>query len=101
MFDVLEYVFNSDIKPITRSERVAAAEATIFTLMNDKQKEFIEFVLSKYVEIGEGELDQTKLPVLLSSMFQSQEDGINELGGNVMNITHLFIEFQQHLYQYA
>jgi type I restriction enzyme R subunit len=101
LFDVLEYVFNSDIKPITRAERVAAAEVAIFTLMNDKQKEFIAFVLSKYVEIGVGELDQTKLPVLLSSMFQSQQDGIAELGGDVMKIKNLFVEFQQHLYQTA
>ena len=69
LFDVLEYLFNSKIKPITRAERVAAAEATIFKLMNDKQKEFIEFVLSKYIEIGEGELDQTKLKLLLKSKF--------------------------------
>ena len=101
LFDVLEYVFNSDIKPITRAERVAAAEATIFTLMNDKQKEFIEFVLSKYIEIGVGELDQSKLPVLLSSMFQSQQDGIAELGGDVMKIRNMFIEFQQYLYKSA
>ena len=101
LFDVLEYVFNSDIKPITRSERVAVAEATIFTLMSEKQKEFIEFVLSKYIETGVGELDQTKLPVLLSSMFQSQQDGIAELGGDVTKIRNLFIEFQQHLYQTA
>jgi len=101
LFDILEYVFNSKIKPITRAERVAAAEAAIFTLMNDKQKEFIEFVLSKYIETGVGELDQTKLPVLLSSMFQSQQDGIAELGGDVMQIKNLFVEFQQHLYQSA
>jgi len=101
LFDVLEFVFNSDVKPITRAERVAAAEATIFTLMNDKQKEFIEFVLSKYIEIGVGELDQTKLPVLLSSMFQSQQDGIAELGGDVMKIRNLFVEFQQYLYKSA
>ena len=101
LFDVLEYVFNSDIKPITRAERVAAAEAAIFTLLNDKQKEFIEFVLSKYIEIGVGELDQTKLPVLLSSMFQSQQDGIAELGGDVMKIRNLFVEFQQYLYKSA
>ncbi len=101
LFDVLEYVFNSEVKPITRAERVAAAEATIFTLMNEKQKEFIEFVLNKYIEIGVGELDQTKLPVLLSSMFQSQADGIEELGGDVMKIRNLFIEFQQYLYKTA
>ena len=97
LFDVLEYVFNSDIKPLTR----AAARATIFTLMNDKQKEFIEFVLNKYIETGVGELEQTKLPILLSSMFQSQQDGISELGGDVSKIRNLFIEFQQHLYQTA
>jgi len=101
LFDVLEYIFNSEVKPITRVERVAAAEATIFTLMNEKQKEFIEFVLSKYIEIGVGELDQTKLPVLLSSMFQSQADGIEKLGGDVMKISNLFVEFQQYLYKTA
>jgi type I restriction enzyme R subunit len=101
LFDVLEYVFNSEIKPITRAERVAAAQATMFTLMNDKQKEFIEFVLSKYIEVGVGELDETKLPILLSSMFQSQEDGIQKLGGDVKKINNLFVEFQQHLYMSA
>jgi type I restriction enzyme R subunit len=72
---------------------VAAAEATIFTLMNKKQKTFIAFVLSKYIETGVGELDQTKLPVLLSSMFHSQQDGIAELSGDVIKIRNLFIEF--------
>ena len=101
LFDVLEYVFNSEIKPITRAQRVAAAQATMFTLMDDKQKEFIEFVLSKYIEVGVGELDETKLPILLSSMFQSQEDGIQKLGGDVIKINNLFVEFQQHLYKSA
>ena len=101
LFDVLEYVFNSEVKPITRAERVAAAEATIFTLMNDKQKEFIDFVLSKYIEVGVGELEETKLPILLSSMFQSQQDGIQQLGGDVVEINNLFVEFQQYLYKTA
>ena len=101
LFDVLEYVFNSDIKPITRAERVAAAESTMFTVMEGKQREFIQFVLDKYIQIGVGELDEAKLPILLSSMFQSQQDGIQELGGNVSKIRSLFIEFQTHLYQSA
>ena len=63
LFDVLEYVFNSDIKTMTREERVSAAEATIFAILNEKQREFIEFVLSKYVESGVDELDQDKLPI--------------------------------------
>ena len=98
LFDVLEYVFNSEIKPITREARVAAAEATIFALLNDKQKEFIEFVLSKYIETGVGELDQEKLPILLTYKYQSLEDAI-EILGDVANISSLFVEFQKYLYQ--
>ncbi len=97
LFDVLEYVFNSDIKPMTREARVAAAEATIFALLNDKQKEFIEFVLSKYVETGVEELDQEKLPILLTNKYQSLEDAKTELG-EVATISSLFIEFQKYLY---
>ncbi len=98
LFDVLEFVFNSDIKPITREARVAAAQATIFTLLNDKQKEFIEFVLAKYVETGVGELDQEKLPVLLTNKYQSFEDAKAVLG-EVADIKTLFIDFQKYLYQ--
>lgn len=98
LFDVLEYVFNSDIKPMTREERVAATQATIFALLNDRQKEFIEFVLSKYIETGFEELDQEKLPVLLLSKYQSLEDA-KDILGNVADIRSLFIEFQKHLYE--
>ena len=97
LFDVLEYVFNSEIKPMTREARVAAAQATIFALLNDKQKEFIAFVLSKYIETGVEELDQEKLPVLLTNKYQSLEDA-KEILGDTANISRLFIEFQQYLY---
>jgi type I restriction enzyme R subunit len=83
---------------MTREARVAAAEATIFALLNDKQKEFIEFVLSKYIETGVEELDQEKLPILLTNKYQSLEDAKDVLG-DVANISSLFIEFQKHLYQ--
>ena len=97
LFDVLEYVFNSDIKPITREARVAAAHATIFALLDDKQKEFIDFVLSKYIETGVEELDQEKLPILLTNKYQSLEDA-KEVLGDTANISSLFIEFQKYLY---
>ena len=97
LFDVLEYVFNSELKPMTREARVAAAQATIFALLNDKQKEFIAFVLSKYIETGVEELDQEKLPVLLTNKYQSLEDA-KEILGDTANISRLFIEFQQYLY---
>jgi type I restriction enzyme R subunit len=98
LFDVLEYVLNSDVKPITREARVAAAQSTIFALLNDKQKAFIEFVLTKYIETGVEELDQEKLPILLTNKYQSLEDA-KEILGDVGNISSLFIEFQKHLYE--
>lgn len=98
LYDVLEYVFNGDYIAMTREARAKAAEATIFTLINDKQKEFISFVLSKYIETGVEELDQEKLPILLTNKYHSLEDA-KEILGDVANISKLFIEFQEHLYK--
>ena len=98
LFDVLEYVFNGNCNSLTREQRVAASQATIFAILNDKQKEFIEFVLSKYVETGVEELDQEKLPILLTNKYQSLEDAKNILG-SVGDISKLFIEFQKYLYE--
>lgn len=97
LYDVLEYVFNGDYIAMTREARAKAAEATIFALLNEKQKEFITFVLSKYIETGVDELDQEKLPILLTNKYQSLEDA-KEILGDVANISRLFIEFQEHLY---
>ena len=98
LFDVLEYVFNGNYQSMTREERVATSQATIFALLNNKQKEFIEFVLSKYIETGVEELDQEKLPLLLTNKYQSLEDA-KDILGDVANISSLFIEFQKYLYQ--
>jgi len=98
LYDVLEYVFNGDYIAITREARSKAAEAAIFALLNDRQKEFISFVLNKYIEIGVDELDQEKLPNLLINKYQSLEDAKKMLG-DAANIRRLFIEFQEHLYR--
>ncbi|MCU0359457.1 MAG: DEAD/DEAH box helicase family protein [Bacteroidia bacterium] len=98
LFDVLEYVFNGDFKAMTREERVAASQATIYALLNPKQKEFIEFVLSKYVETGVEELDQEKLPLLLTNKYKSLEDAREELK-DLNKIGAVFVEFQKHLYE--
>ncbi|MEY4141474.1 MAG: hypothetical protein RL110_845 [Bacteroidota bacterium] len=98
LYDVLEYVFNGDFKSKTREERVQLAEETIYAILNEKQKEFIAFVLSKYVESGVDELDQEKLPQLLINKYQSLEDAMETLG-EVNDIRELFIEFQKYLYE--
>ena len=98
LFDVLEYVFNSNYQAITREKRVAASQAAIFSLLDNNQKEFIEFVLSKYIETGVEELDQEKLPILLTNKYQSLEDA-KDILGDLNRIKLLFIDFQKYLYQ--
>jgi len=97
LYDVLEYVFNDSYTPMTREARAKAAEAAVFTLLNDRQKEFISFVLGKYIETGVDELDQEKLPVLLKNKYQSLEDAKKVLG-EAADISRLFMEFQEYLY---
>ncbi|TVL97484.1 MAG: restriction endonuclease subunit R [Candidatus Brocadia sp. WS118] len=97
LFDVLEYV-SFAIKPITRVERVAHASSQIFVGLNDRQKDFLDFVLSKYIEIGVSELDQDKLPSLLELKYHSITDAAEALGG-VESIKNTFIGFQKYLYQ--
>jgi len=55
---------NSELKPITRQQRIAVAQAIFFIF--EKQKEFSEFVLSKNIETEVGKLDHLKLPILLN-----------------------------------
>ncbi len=97
LFDVLEYVSYA-IQPITRELRVAQAQSNIFSALSNEQKQFIEFVLSKYIETGVEELDQEKLPHLLTLKYQAIEDA-KEILGTIEAIRNIFIEFQQYLYQ--
>jgi type I restriction enzyme R subunit len=97
LFDVLEYVFNSQ-KPITRVQRVEKAKIDIFKNLNDQESEFINFILSKYIEIGVEELWKDKLPTLLRNKYGSLDDAKNTLG-DVNKISLLFIDFQKYLYQ--
>ena len=96
LFDVLEYIAYQK-KPITRELRVAQAEETIHSNLSDKQKEFIDFILSRYVEGGVDELDINRLSDLLTLKYKAVYDGEKALGG-VESIKEMFIDFQRHLY---
>ena len=96
LFDVLEFISYA-IKPVTREARVASAQQNIFAMLDANQKEFLEFVLTKYIETGVEELDQEKLPRLLELKYHSVTDAGEKLGG-IPKIRDLFIEFQKYLY---
>ncbi len=93
---MLEYV-SFAINPISREQRVATAKSNIVALLNKEEREFIEFVLSKYIETGVEEFDQEKLPQLLQLKYNALSDAADALGG-VENIKQRFIEFQKYLY---
>ena len=97
LFDVLEFISYSR-KPITREQRVASAQRNIFSMLDNNQKEFLEFVLTKYIDTGVEELDQEKLPSLLELKYHAVSDAAEKLGG-VAKIRELFIGFQKYLYQ--
>ena len=97
LFDVLEFISFAH-KPITREARVAEAQESIYYGLDEKQREFIDFVLAKYIETGVGELDQEKLPHLLQLKYQALSDATAILG-STEQILSTFIEFQKHLYQ--
>lgn len=97
LFDVLEYV-SFAVLPISREERVAYARSNIFALLDDRQKEFLTFVLGKYIESGVGELAQEKLPNLLQLKYHSLTDASEILGG-VDKIRETFVGFQKWLYE--
>jgi len=96
LFDVLEYISYA-IKPITREERVGKAQINIFKSLDNNQKEFLEFVLSKYIETGIEELDQEKLPTLLKIKYHAINDA-TEVLGSVNKIKDTFINFQKYLF---
>ena len=96
LYDVLAYVAFAK-QPITRVERIQQTKNDIFEGLDQKHIEFIEFVLAKYQEKGVEELDEEKLPQLLSLKYHAISDAERTLGG-VDLIRSTFFAFQRNLY---
>ena len=98
LFDVLEYVKYS-LKPITRKARAALSRSLLEAELEAKQLEFVDFLISQYVESGVGELDDTKLNTLLEIKYVDVFSAIKVLGnGETSRVRNLFLEFQKKLY---
>lgn len=96
LFDVLNYI--SFLTPtISRVERVEQTKGKILEGLNEKQKEFLGFVLSKYEEKGVEELDEEKLPVLLNLKYNAIANAVDMLG-DVDSIRSIYFGFQRDLY---
>lgn len=96
LFDVLTYI-SFLTPPISRVQRVEQAKGKIFEGLNEKQKEFLNFVLSKYEEKGVEELNEEKLPILLNLKYHAIANAVSTLG-DVDAIRSIFFGFQRSLY---
>jgi type I restriction enzyme R subunit len=100
LFDVLAHVAYA-LPPLTREERALKAKVQISTRFNTKQQAFLDFVLSQYIKVGVGELDQDKLSPLLKLKYNNAiADAVADLG-RPEEIGKVFSGFQKYLYQPA
>ena len=98
LFDVLAHVAYA-LPPLSREDRAAKAKVEISSHFNSKQRVFLDFVLSHYVMVGVGELDQDKLTPLLHLKYRNSiADAVADLG-KPEEIRRIFAGFQKYLYQ--
>ena len=73
------------------------AKPSIYENLSPEQREFVEFVLSRYIETGVEVLDRELLPELLKLKYEAIEDAIAILGNGEV-IAKTFTDFQKFLY---
>jgi type I restriction enzyme, R subunit len=95
LYDVLAHVaFQTN--PVKRSERAEYVKSH-FSQYESKQRVFIDFVLMQYVDSGITNLQEDRLPELLTLKYQALADAKHELG-DINSIRDTFIGFQEYLY---
>jgi len=98
VYDVLAYVAYA-AETHTRTERVDLAKPAINNAYSEyKQQEFINFVLSKYLEDGVQELSTSKMQSLITLKYNTINDAAIELGSPQI-IRDTFVGFQKYLYE--
>lgn len=99
LFDVLEYVKYA-LDPVSRKSRAKVSRSILETELEVKQMEFVDFLVSQYVESGVGELDENKLQTLLQIKYVDVSKAVQILGhGDVGAVRNIFLSFQKHLYK--
>ena len=95
IFDVLSYVAYGS-KILDRTERAEKARFH-FDEMDLNYQEFLNFVLTQYIQNGVEELDDEKLGAFLQLKYSSISDAKTKLG-DVKTIRQNFIDYQRYLY---
>lgn len=98
IYDVLAHLsFNLDIK--TRNERAIAVENSSFIekYHNEKAKDFIEFILEKYIKYGFKELEENKLSTLIEQSGFDRKELKQSFG--TFNIRDEYFGLQREIYR--
>ena len=98
IYDVLAHLsFNLDIK--TRNERAMAVENSTFIekYHNEKAKDFIEFILEKYIKYGFKELEENKLSTLIEQSGFDKKELKQSFG--VFDIRDEYFGLQREIYR--
>jgi type I restriction enzyme R subunit len=97
VYDLLAFVAYAR-ETHTRKERVETAKPGISSEFTNKQIEFIEFILDKYIEDGVQELAAKKMRSLVELKYNTISDAAAEFG-SPLAIRETFVGFQKYLYE--
>ena len=98
LFDVLEFVKYA-LMPVSREMRAKKSRSIMVSGIEAKQLEFVDYLVSQYVESGVEELEESKLETLLEIKYLDVFEGIKTIGnGEVSKVRNLFLTFQRNLY---
>jgi type I restriction enzyme R subunit len=98
VYDVLAFVAYA-VETQTRKERADHAKPGIAkAFSNNKQQEFIDFILEKYIEDGVHELAAKKMRTLIELKYNTISDAAAEFGSPAA-IRETFVGFQKYLYE--
>ena len=95
--DVLELVAYAK-PPVSRSVRAEMAKSKVATLLNQQQREFVDYVLANYVSDGIEELDATRLSRVIEAKYGGVSEARVQLG-TAEEIRETFIQMQKFLYE--
>ena len=99
LVDVLQFIIYAK-SPISRAARVETNKSNILHMVNPDQREFVEYVLRNYENVGVDELDDGNLSTVLEAKYGSIHAAEQKLG-TPEEIQQIFIELQQNLYKEA
>lgn len=98
VYDVLRYVAYAS-EAVSRQQRATSAHPNIeVAFTDDKQQQFIDFILEKYVDDGVMELSPSKMRSLIELKYNTIGDAVDVFGSPAA-IRETFIGFQKYLYE--